>query len=330
MNISSLRDANIPIRLDAAGLVALADLATISKRTALTGSASILDILFLAPGIHTQQEASNVNGGELPTTAAMTTGYVFRIENQATVHYLQRIGDPGCLVTVQVVDNNPHSPFRRLLTDLFYTGSIFASILYATGISLTIFSLLILGINHDFWAVAVLLMLVAARFLNTIVIKRRTQVGWKGAPEPGVKGDLLVLLSQDRWVRMRGWVDDLKVTTAGQWLREETQIEGFASAFATLLVFLAAALATNASTVGSIFIAGLLLINVTMLGLCNSLTKDLRMFGRTVHITGEPKKYKRRLEMAEELMKETGRTDWAISMGLVLPPKDTPATKVTI
>ena len=90
------------ISLEAAGLVALADLSTIKERTALVGSVSLLDILFLAPGIHTQQEASNVNGGELPVTGAMTTGYVFRIENQATVSYLQRIGEPGALVTIQV------------------------------------------------------------------------------------------------------------------------------------------------------------------------------------------------------------------------------------
>jgi hypothetical protein len=95
------------ISLDAAGLVALADLSAISERTALTGSASIFDILFLAPGIHTQQKASEVNGGELPTTAAMTTGYVFRIENQATVNYLQKIGEPGSLVTVNVVKEEP-------------------------------------------------------------------------------------------------------------------------------------------------------------------------------------------------------------------------------
>jgi hypothetical protein len=40
------------ISLDAAGLVALADLNTIAQRTAIVGSASLLDCLVLAPGIH--------------------------------------------------------------------------------------------------------------------------------------------------------------------------------------------------------------------------------------------------------------------------------------
>ncbi|KAI5796165.1 hypothetical protein FPQ18DRAFT_326987 [Pyronema domesticum] len=40
------------ISLDAAGLVALADLNTIAQRTAIVGSASLLDCLVLAPGIY--------------------------------------------------------------------------------------------------------------------------------------------------------------------------------------------------------------------------------------------------------------------------------------
>ena len=64
------KDSLTGISLQAAGLVALIDLSAIQRRTALVGSASLLDVLFLAPGMHTQQEASNVNGGELPMTAA--------------------------------------------------------------------------------------------------------------------------------------------------------------------------------------------------------------------------------------------------------------------
>jgi hypothetical protein len=57
-----------------------------------------------------------------------------------------------------------------------------------------------------------------------------------GALEPGVNGDLLVLLSQDRWVRIRGLVDDLKAVTSASWLRETTAAESSATTFATLLV----------------------------------------------------------------------------------------------
>ena len=92
------------IALDSAGLVALADLSTIKQRTALMGSGCIFDILLLAPGIHTQQDATSVNGGELPQAGEMKTGYVFRIENPATVNYLQRVGKTGHLVTVSVED----------------------------------------------------------------------------------------------------------------------------------------------------------------------------------------------------------------------------------
>jgi hypothetical protein len=57
-----------------------------------------------------------------------------------------------------------------------------------------------------------------------------------------------------------------------------------------------------------------------MLGLCNSLTQELRMFGCRAYVSKRPKKYTRRLDMADELIGELGRDDWAISIGLILPP----------
>jgi hypothetical protein len=97
--------------------------------------------------------------------------------------------------------------------------------------------------------------------LNTVVIKRQAVFGRKSASEPGVHGNLPVLLSQDRWIQIRGLVDDLKLVTSEQWLREQTTTEGFASALATLLVYVAAA---NASTVRSLLIAILLLISAAL------------------------------------------------------------------
>lgn len=61
------------ISLDATGLIALADLKIISHRTALTGSASYVDMLFIAPGIHCQRDASLINDG----AASMRTGCVW-------------------------------------------------------------------------------------------------------------------------------------------------------------------------------------------------------------------------------------------------------------
>ncbi|KDQ57953.1 hypothetical protein JAAARDRAFT_252760 [Jaapia argillacea MUCL 33604] len=297
------------VHLEASGLVALADLRTIAYRTALTGSASIFDILFLAPGIHCQQAASEVNGGEYPAAGALTNGYVFRIENPATVSYLQKIGESGHLVNVTVLPpakSRCGLPLRDLL----------ATSLYLSGIALTIMVVASLVSIRDWWALGVVGMLAVARLLNVVVIKRRSTVGWKGAKEPGVYGDLLVLLSQDRWIRMRGSVDDLKTVTAGQWLREQTSVESFCVSFATLLVYSSAALAGNASTIGSLLIAGLLLISVAFLGLCNSMTKKLKMFGLSVYPEGERKSYERRLEMVGELVAISGRDDWAIGMGL--------------
>lgn len=135
------RQSITAISLDAAGVIALADLTTIAERTALTGSASLLDILLLTPGIHLQQKASEINGGELPSTGAMTSGFVFRVENQATVAYLQKIGRTGSLVTVQVEQN----PRIHHLQQLFSPGNSIPSIMYCTAIVLTILVLAILS-----------------------------------------------------------------------------------------------------------------------------------------------------------------------------------------
>lgn len=97
--------------LDAAGLVVFANLSTIGQRTALTGSSTLLDALFLCPGIHRQQNATNMNGSEYPAAAAMTSGYVFLAEGQATVFCFAK---PILQVLVQV----PRSWQRHL--DLLY------------------------------------------------------------------------------------------------------------------------------------------------------------------------------------------------------------------
>ncbi|KAH9911197.1 uncharacterized protein B0H18DRAFT_1171057 [Fomitopsis serialis] len=235
------------ISLDSAGLIALADLSTISERTALIGTSWYIDMLFLAPGIHTQQKASEVNKGELPAAAAMHSGYVFRIENQAMVFYLQRIGEPGHLADVRV---KPVRPSDRIPPRHWV-----ALLLYTTGVAMTITCFVVLGWMEDYWAVGVLGMLVLARALNVVVFRRRAVPGWKGQKEPGVQGDLLVLLSQDRWVRLRGTVDDIKLVTSGQWVRELDPMESVATGVATLLVYCAAALAANTATVGALFIA---------------------------------------------------------------------------
>ncbi|KZV75959.1 hypothetical protein PENSPDRAFT_646760 [Peniophora sp. CONT] len=311
------------ISLDLVGLIALADLTSVLERTALVGTSWYLDAFFLAPGFLRQQSASNVNEGELPVAAAMTTGYVFRIENQAMVFWMQRVGRPGHLVDAWVGPMDTISPVstipqrvRRSLLKLLRLPSV----LYATGIALTGTCFAILGSIHDYWGLGVLTMLVSSRAVNVIVLRRRAVVGWKGIKEPGVQGDLLVLLSQDRWIRLRGAVDDIKLVTSGQWVRNLEPLEGFAVASATLLVYGAAVLTPNASTVGCLCIGALLIFSAALLGMCNAVTADLRMFNRSVYQQKPPKAYARRVHMAEEMIGEHGgRREWAVGMGLVLP-----------
>ncbi|KZT22977.1 hypothetical protein NEOLEDRAFT_1039605, partial [Neolentinus lepideus HHB14362 ss-1] len=295
----------------AAGLIALADLKTPGYRIALKGTSSFLDALFLVPGIHCQRYVSNVNGAEYPATGAMTTGYVFRTENEATVYYLQRVGLPGHLVTLEVL---PTAPKPAL-----FSKDALVRALYLVGIVSTLAVTLCLYQIQDLWGLYVVAMLITARLLNILVIKRRSKLGWKGAPEPGVKGDLLILLSQDRWVRMRGLVDDLKTVTSGSWMREETTVESFFVNVGTILVYASPAVAVNASAAGGLLIGSLLLITLALLGLCNALTETQHMFGRTLRIVEPPKKYRRRLDLVEELVKVSGRNDWAIGMGMIVP-----------
>ncbi|KZT19877.1 hypothetical protein NEOLEDRAFT_927636 [Neolentinus lepideus HHB14362 ss-1] len=299
------------VSLDAAGLVALADLKTITARTALMGTSSFLDVLFIAPGIHTQQRASEVNGGEYPTTGALHSGFVFRIENQATVSFLQSIAKTGHVTNVAVAPK----PLKRRP----FSKDAVATVLYLAGLAMTIGVLFVFWYIRDWWGLGVLGMLILARFFNVIVTKHRTRLGWKGVSEPGLPGDLFVLLSEDRWVRMRGLIDDLKLVTGGQWMHEETTFDSFLSSFGTLLVYAAAAVAGNATTLGKLLLACLLLTSAAFLGLCNTLTETMHMYGRALFVEGKPKAYTRRAHLVRELIAEHHRDDWAISMGLTVP-----------
>ncbi|KAL3253325.1 hypothetical protein ABHI18_009580 [Aspergillus niger] len=218
--------------LDLAGVVAIADLSTVSQRTVITGTAALLDCLILCPGLHLQQHASNLNKGEYPAAAAMTSGYVFRIENPATVHYLQKISKTAHLTTVEVINiDNQMSWAGQAANVLFITANanIISVLTYAIAASLTIAVLVCLILMKDWWGL---------------------RLGWIGASETG-RSDLLVLLSQDRWVRIQGAIDDVKAVTAGQWLREMEPYESWVAAIATVLTYLDAALASNATQFGN-------------------------------------------------------------------------------
>ncbi|PKS08435.1 hypothetical protein jhhlp_005146 [Lomentospora prolificans] len=313
------------ISLDAAGLVALADLTTIQQRTTLTGTAVLFDVLILCPGIHLQQESVSLNGGEYPACAALTTGYVFRVENPATVYYLQQVSLTGHLTNVEVSRVVPEEglPFWDLST--FYShnnATLLSTLAYTTSMLWTLTVILLTAMTHDWWALSVLFMLMFARLCNVIVLRRRASgKKWSGAPEPDVQGDLLVLLSQDRWVRIKGSVDDLKKCTSGQWLRDETNVESWFIALATLSVYLAAALVSNAESFSQILLLCLFAGSAGLLAIANFATRDLQMHGTKLRVVGNPREYSRRKDLADELIKETNRDDWAVRMAMIVKSK---------
>lgn len=139
-------------------------------------------------------------------------------------------------------------------------------------------------------------------------------------------GDLLVLLSQDRWARITGKVDHLKAVTSGQWLRDETQAESWVTALATLIVYASAALVSNATQFGKILLMALFAGSVGLLALANSTTQSLMMHGCVMKIDGKRKKYGRRRDLADDLIKEKGRDDWAIRMGMIPAQEGSGAT----
>jgi hypothetical protein len=301
------------VTLDAAGIVALADLDIIARRTALSGTSRFADVLVLCPGLHTQQSASDLNRGEFPACAAMTSGYAFRVENPATVAFLQNVGRTGQLTNVKV-------EFAKSHCEEWKTIKIFSRTFpYAFCCVLTISALIVFALIRDWWAVTSISILLFARLCNVFVVKRRVERAgeWKGANEPGVQGDLLVLMSQDRWIRITGAVDDLKAVTSGQWLAEMTPIEHAVSALATMLVYLDAALTSNATQLGKILLLVLLIGSAGFLAIANEQTEALHMHGRVLQVQTQRKAYDRRLSMAKELIQSSGRSDWALKLGLV-------------
>lgn len=285
------------------GLLALADLDIIARRTALSGSPAWSDALLICPGLHRQHKAGTLSNGEFPACAAMTTGYVFRVENPATVFYLQSVSETGSLTNV-CVSKAP-------------AGSLFDVDLGYLAVASSVVAIASLASLKDWWALSYLLVLALVRFINTAILRSQAAVGWHGQGEPDQLGDLFILLSYDRWVRMRGEVDDLKAVTSGRWLQRPTMVQDTISACARLLAYATPTLTVNATHQGQIVIALLLLANTVVLSIANHLTDSLRMKDKVVRLAGEPKVYERRSVLASELVSESGRLDWAVSMGLI-------------
>ncbi|GJE94691.1 hypothetical protein PsYK624_108620 [Phanerochaete sordida] len=294
----------------AAGLIALTPSNLILERTALMGGpTSLCDYLVMAPGFLQQQDADTVNKGEYPPVAAMTSGYVFRVENQATAAFLQRVGKTGYLTKLHVERDPKHY-------------EVVPTVLYLMCVVLSTF---VMFRVEDAAASWFLCAVCCARLLHWIVIRKRAQKGWKGMGEPGVRGDLLVLVSQDKWIRIKGPVDDLKAVTSGQWLQDMTLLDQFLVGAAKLLVYGSMGFAWQMTPQGAALVVGLFAASACLLGLANSMTTTLTMFDCVVRV-GERKKYGRRIEMAEELILERlGKgncrslkdAEWALRLGIV-------------
>ncbi|KAF2761691.1 hypothetical protein EJ05DRAFT_182104 [Pseudovirgaria hyperparasitica] len=297
------------------GLLTLAPLSNIAHRTAIQG-VSPLDALILAPGLHLQQTATELHKAEYPACAALTTGYVFRVENPATVFFLQRIGRTGHLIDLDV---SATSPSRTLPA----SRNAIASLAYYAAAGVTTYSAYRLYALKDPWAMVFLSNLILTRVVNFVSLRRRSELGWFGAPEPGVRSDILVLLSQDRWIRIRGATDDVKGLLSGTWLREPTTGEKFFGAVTKLLAYANVAVAGYATTAGVATLMSMLLVNGGLLALDGLRDWPLCMYGRTMGQVGEAKRYFRRRDLAEELIKETGRDDWAVGMGMIVKKNET-------
>ena len=107
----------------------------------------------------------------------MTSGYVFRVENPATVLFLQKVGKTGHLTTLSV-----SGPGTEL--ELLSRRIRLSEVAHLACLLLTVATTLAMVLLHDWWAVVVVAALVFARLVNAIIIKRRAVTGWKGASEP--------------------------------------------------------------------------------------------------------------------------------------------------
>lgn len=301
-----------PTPLSLITLLHLTPLASPTTLSALRSPPPYLSALAVSPGLHLQNsQAPRLHSGEFPACAAMTTGHVFRVENPATVLFLQRVGRTGRLTRLEVSVSAAGE--GEGLKGGFGFGYVEVAEA-CSGVALAV----LVGMGEGA-AVAYLFVLVLIGVINVSVLRRQIlSAKWHGASEPGTKGDLLVLLSYDRWIRLQGQVDDLKAVTSGAWMREGTLFEEALLGFATCCAYLAPGLLAHAELRGQIIVLALLGLNAALLGLEVWGTRELRMKGRVVRLLGERKGYESRRVLARELIEEYGgRRDWAMGLGLV-------------
>ncbi|EEQ86168.2 uncharacterized protein BDCG_09437 [Blastomyces dermatitidis ER-3] len=278
------------VALNVAGLVAIAEVSVLAKRTTL------LDILVLCPGIHRQQSATELHNGEAPAVAALTSGHVFRVENPATVLFLQKMGVTGHLTYLKVTPTlETNTKLSRTLT---LTSFSFSSVPYFLYPITSLAVLVVLIIARDWWG------------LRPARISFRSPL--QCARHPPTKAICSFSLAKIAGLDFRARWNGLKAVTSGQWLRDCSFLEDSATAFATLLVYTDVALVSNVSKSGQILILALFVFSTTLLASANAMTSELHMHGRRISAMEKSIKYDRRLDMANDLIRETKRDDWAL------------------
>ncbi|PBK92139.1 hypothetical protein ARMGADRAFT_967472 [Armillaria gallica] len=282
-----------PTLIQASDVVLLARLATSPEEVH-----SFIDAFSLSFDIHGPQHPSSIYPCDISVPGATRVGDEppSRIENPATSRFLQTIGRSGYIINAKVSlspSPYPHlSPLNRHLNSLF-VARVLAMLLYILSPTLTVTAAVFLGCIQDLWALGLLMTFVNARMINLAVARRRRIQDLSG--EPGGEYDLLIRLSQDRWIRLRGAEVDLRIVVACQGLRSRSSLEGFAVSFGTISVYLAVALSPNISPAGSLVIICLVFCSSIFMALRNSLTPCLQTLNRVVRVEGEPTRYEERI-----------------------------------
>ncbi|KAJ4386294.1 hypothetical protein N0V93_009187 [Gnomoniopsis smithogilvyi] len=301
--------------LSASGLLVLADLSTIAQRTVLRGGSSWLDSLLLAPGLHYQQAADDlVRGDNAQVLTAVEIGRdgrptAHRIVNQAVVSYVLRIAKDGKTVVLDVgeipVKRGSWGMRRQGMgrggqRAMLYGGSKelkeslgwAAQLLYVASPMLTCVAIAFVVLLEDWWALAIIGILMVSRILNIAVIKSRSKPKPPHLPKPFSFPDSLpppprfsqytITLNPTTAVILRGLSSDLYALTTTVWLRPKTHVEGYLEAIAKVLVYLVAAVSGNATQAGNIVLLLLLLVSAGLLALSNAQQQGLLNGGRVV------------------------------------------------
>ncbi|KAF4982947.1 hypothetical protein FZEAL_1517 [Fusarium zealandicum] len=291
--------------LSASGLLALADLRTISRRTALVGGASWVDAFVLAPGLHYQQACDELEReapiGLVALPAGALSDVRYAVKNTVTASYLVALCKQGAegVVTLDVGLDTPWDAVKSLrkllkrkrvadeededddhddwhsLTDVDWLSHLF----YLASPLLTVSSLTFMTLLADWWGLAILLLLMFSRILNIWALKNRTSPP-EDTPHDHRVTEYQIDLGGGHTVRLRGPDADLQALVTHAWMKAQSQVDGYLEAAAKMMVYMSAALGGNMTQAGAFVLVGLLLVSAALLGLSNAHARGFRMHGR--------------------------------------------------